>query len=70
MRAISTHGMAMDEYLIELSNYGIPRSIETKAARAREILINLSLLGTLLLIMDGTYIWVNGASWFDARIPT
>jgi len=52
--------------VIELGNFEVDRS----EARDREILINLSLLGTPLLIMDGTYIWVNGASWFDASTPT
>jgi len=65
----------MNEYssesmrVIELGNFEVDRSEGCARARDREILINLSLLGTPLLIMDGTYIWVNGASWFDASTP-
>jgi len=62
MNEYSTESMRV----IELGNFEVDRS----EARDREILINLSLLGTPLLIMDGTYIWVNGASWFDASTPT
>lgn len=51
---------------LELSNCGFSRSIETKTVRERNPWL-IYLLGTRL-IMDDIYIWVNGASWFDARI--
>jgi hypothetical protein len=64
MNEYSTESMRV----IELGNFEVDRS--EGCTRDREILINLSLLGIPLLIMGGTYIWVNGASWFDASTPT
>ncbi|XP_067204473.1 uncharacterized protein [Linepithema humile] len=52
--------------IFSLSNYGISRSIEPMAVQEKSV---INLAGTRF-IMDGIYIWVNGASWFDARIST